>query len=55
MPKQQPRLMLSPLTNRVYIVTRYNDFGDGLIGAIEKFDATEDFLAVWRDYPKENR
>lgn len=48
--KQQPRLMCSGLTNRVYVVTRYKDLGDGRIEAIEKYDVTEDFVAL---LPKE--
>lgn len=46
MAKQPPRLMVGGLTNRVYVVTRYRDLGDGCIEALEKFDVTEDFEAI---------
>ena len=43
MSKQEPMLMESPLTNRVYVVTSYKDNGDGTFTAREKFDVTEQF------------
>lgn len=46
MPEQQPRLMCSGLTNRVYVVTRYKEMGGGQIEALEKFDVTDDFVAL---------
>lgn len=39
-------LMHSPMTGRVYIVTRYKDRGGGRYEAITKYDVTENFLAV---------
>ena len=41
--KQIPRLMQSPMTNSVYIVTKYEDMGDGNYRAIEKYDVTKEF------------
>ena len=46
MSKQQPMLMESPLTKRVYIVTSYVDNGDGSFTARQKFDVTEQFDAL---------
>lgn len=46
MPKQKPRLLVSPLTNTVWCVTRYREIGGGIIEALEKYDVTEDFLAI---------
>lgn len=52
--KQQPRLMRGGLSNRVFVVTRYKDLGDGMIEALEKYDVTDDFdvlasrKAKWR-------
>ena len=43
MKKQIPRLMQSPMTNSVYIVTKYEDMGNGNYRAIEKYDVTETF------------
>lgn len=43
MSKQEPMLMESRLTNRVYIVTKYAVMGNGLFEAREKFDVTEQF------------
>jgi hypothetical protein len=40
---QVPRLLLSGLTNRAYIVTRYTEV-DGDFIAHEKFDVTDDVL-----------
>ncbi len=44
--KQVPRLAPSTLTDRIYIVTQYEEHGDGIIVAIEKFDVTEQFDAL---------
>ena len=46
MSRQQPMLMESPLTKRVYVVTSYVDEGDGLFTAREKHDVTEQFDAL---------
>ena len=46
MSKQQPMLMESPLTKRVYVVTSYVDNGDGTFTARRKFDVTEQFDAL---------
>lgn len=44
--KQEPMLMESGLTGRVYVVTSYRDNGDGTFTAREKFDVTEQFDAL---------
>lgn len=47
-PTQKPRLMRSPLTGTVYLVTRYTTYGDpaaGLIEAQEKYPVDRDELA----------
>ena len=43
MSRQEPMLMESPLTKRVFIVTSYVDEGDGIFTARQKFDVTEQF------------
>jgi hypothetical protein len=45
--------MRGGLSNRVYVVTRYRDLGNGMIEALEKFDVTEEFeiLVVERTKP----
>jgi len=48
MSKQEPRLMESALTKRVYIVTRYKDLGEGKFLAFDKHDVTEQFDAIAR-------
>ena len=50
MKKQIPRLTQSPITNNVYIVTKYDDMGNGNYCAIEKYDITKVFetLALWK-------
>jgi hypothetical protein len=48
--KNPPLLMSSPLTGRVFIVTRYTKRrSDGLIAVSEKFDVTEQFEAMVQD------
>lgn len=46
MPKQEPRIMLGPLTGRIYVATRYKDLGDGKWEALEKYDVTSDFMDI---------
>ena len=46
MNKQQPMLMESPLTRRVYVVTSYKDNGAGTFTARQKYDVTEQFDAL---------
>ena len=46
MSKQEPMLMESPLTNRVFVVTSYVDNGDGTSAARQKYDVTEQFDAL---------
>lgn len=41
--RRMPRLMQSSLLGRIYIVTRYDDLGDGEFLAKEKFDVTDEF------------
>jgi len=48
MTKQQPMLMESPLTKRVFVVTSYKDNGDGTCTARQKYDVTEQFDALAR-------
>lgn len=43
MTKQQPMLMESPLTKRVYVVTSYKDNGNGTYIARQKYDVTDQF------------
>lgn len=43
---QEPMLMESPLTKRVYVVTSYKDEGNGVFTAREKYDVTEQFDAL---------
>jgi hypothetical protein len=46
--KTKPRLMRSPLTHRVYVVTRYRvvDEARDLIEAHTKYDVTEDYARL---------
>ena len=46
--KHPPRLMLGPLTGRIYVATRYRliDAEKGTWEALEKYDVTSDFMAV---------
>lgn len=53
--KQQPRLMRSSLTHRVYAVVRYTDLGEGAVQSLEKYDVTEDFYAMTSEITKEIR
>ena len=46
MSKQEPMLMESGLTKRVYVVTSYVDNGDGTFTARRKHDVTEQFDAL---------
>lgn len=46
MSKQEPMLMESPLTNRVFVVTSYVDNRDGTFTARQKYDVTEQFDAL---------
>ena len=39
-----PRLVLGPLTGRIYIATRYKVRPNGVIEAHEKYDVTDDFM-----------
>lgn len=43
MSKQQPMLMESPITKRVFVVTSYVDNHDGTFTARTKYDVTEQF------------
>lgn len=47
---QEPMLMESPLTKRVFVVTSYKDEGNGVFTARNKYDVTEQFdvLAIRR-------
>lgn len=44
--KHPPKLVRSPLTGRVYIVTRYKVLDGEKIQAQEKFDVTDEFVAL---------
>ena len=46
MSKQEPMLMESPLTKRVFVVTSYKDEGHGVFTARKKHDVTEQFDAL---------
>lgn len=68
MSKQEPMLMESPLTNRVFVVTSYKDNGNGVFTAMRKYDVTEQFDALvlarqgycemkpaeWYEFPRVN-
>lgn len=41
-----PLLLRSPLTGRIYVVTRYKRDDVGLLTAITKFDVTEQFQRI---------
>ena len=41
--KQEPMLMESPLTKRVFVVTSYEELDGGVFLAREKYDVTEQF------------
>ncbi len=45
-------LMHSGLTNRMYIVTRYTDHGDGRFTAHEKWDVTDEFEKFAEEWAK---
>ena len=47
--KCPPRLVLGPLTGRIYIATRYREKDGGIIETQEKFDVTNDFLALYEE------
>lgn len=53
MTKQQPMLMESPLTKRVFVVTSYKDNGDGTFTARRKYDVTAQFDALAKMRMKE--
>jgi hypothetical protein len=42
----KPRLLRSGLTDRVYVVTRYRERGNGIVEAITKYDVTDEFHAL---------
>jgi len=46
MNKQEPILVESPFTKRVFVLTSYSVEGDGVIIAHEKHDVTEQFEAL---------
>ncbi len=47
--KHPPRLLLGPLTGRIYIATRYREREGGIVEAQEKFDVTDDFMNLYAD------
>ena len=51
--KQEPLLMLSPLTGHVYVVTKYERIEGGTFVAYEKFDVTEQFDKIAEQKAKE--
>lgn len=54
MTKQQaPRLLHSELTGRIYVATRYRTRPDGVIVVAEKFDVTDDFMAIAAKLPED--
>jgi hypothetical protein len=42
----KPRLVIGPLTGRIYVTTRYRELPNGVIEAQTKYDVTSDFMAV---------
>jgi hypothetical protein len=44
-----PKLVLGPLTGRIYIATRYKVRENGVIESQEKFDVTDDFLNLYAE------
>lgn len=42
----KPRLLHSPLTESVYIVTNYKDLGHGQFVANVKYDVTTEFMRI---------
>jgi hypothetical protein len=55
MTKQQPMLMESPLTKRVFVVTSYEHLDSDKFLAREKFDVTAQFDALAKMREKEAR
>lgn len=47
--KFPPKLVLGPLTGRIYIATRYTVRENGVIESHEKYDVTNDFLNLYAD------
>ena len=47
--KYPPKLLLGPLTGRIYIATRYTERQNNVIEAHEKYDVTDDFLNLYAD------
>ncbi len=48
-----PKLLLSQLTGKVYIVTKYKDLGNGKFKSIIKYDITGEFLKIVKFFTKE--
>jgi hypothetical protein len=44
-----PKLVLGPLTGRIYIATRYKVRPNGVIETQEKYDVTDDFLNLYAE------
>lgn len=47
--KHPPRLVLGPLTGRIYIATRYTEREGGIIESSEKYDVTNEFLSLYEE------
>jgi hypothetical protein len=47
--KHPPKLVLGPLSGRIYIATRYTVRDNGVIESHEKYDVTSDFMNVYAD------
>jgi hypothetical protein len=47
--KYPPKLVLGPLTGRIYIATRYTVRPNGVIETQEKYDVTDAFLNLYAD------
>jgi hypothetical protein len=41
--------VLGPLTGRIYIATRYRERDNGVVETQEKYDVTNDFLALYEE------
>ena len=50
---QTPRLMCSPITGNVYIVTKYKDLGDGNYEAIDKVNVSTEFDKIVSSIPNQ--
>ena len=50
-----PLLVRGPLSDRVYVVTRYRVTGGGAVEALTKYDVTDQFRALVADEGRSER